>query len=87
MGKDFGIYPTDRTPKLWIGCRAIITDGRLDIPWDRWSGELCFSDGKPAFIEWINNVALEECNKRIKKCCKKFSFISEDGLYCCEADD
>ena len=87
MGKDFGIYPTDRTPKLWIGCRAIITDGRLDIPWDRWSNDIKYESGKDDFVWWINNVAIPRINEGLKNGIKKFRFGSESKFFICEADD
>ena len=59
MAREFGIYPTNREPQLWIGCRAIITKGRLDIPYDRWSNDIKCQDGKDDFVSWINIVALK----------------------------
>ena len=30
MSREFGIYPTNREPQLWIGCRAIIQNKKLE---------------------------------------------------------
>jgi hypothetical protein len=87
MSREFGIYPTDREPQLWIGCRAIITERRLDIPWDRWSNDIKYISGKDDFVWWINNVALKEVENRIKNWEHKFTFESGNGLFYCEADD
>ena len=87
MAREFGIYPTNREPQLWIGCRAIITGRVLDIPWDRWSNDIKDQGGKDDFVSWINIVALKEIEKRIKDCQHKFYFESGDGLYYCEADE
>lgn len=87
MSREFGIYPTNREPQLWIGCRAIITRRELDIPWDRWSNDIKYQSGKDDFVWWINNVAIEEIEKRIKDYQHKFYFESESGFFYCEADE
>lgn len=86
MSREFGIYPTTREPKLWIGCRAIITSGQLDIPWDRWSTDIKYESGKEDFVWWINNVAIPKINKSLKEGRKNVWFRSENGLFYCETD-
>ena len=46
MSREFGLYPANREPQLWIGCRAIIAERRLDIPYDRWSTDIKYAGGK-----------------------------------------
>lgn len=87
MSREFGIYPANREPQLWIGCRAIITRRELDIPWDRWSNDIKYQSGKDDFVWWINNVAIKEIEKRIKGYQYKFYFESENGFFYCEADE
>ena len=87
MSREFGLYPANREPQLWIGCRAIITGGKLDIPYDRWSTDIKYASGKDDFVWWINNVALAEIERGLKEGRKKFWFGSENGLFTCEADD
>lgn len=87
MSREFGLYPTDREPKLWIGCRAIISDRKFDVPWDRWSNDIKYTSGKDDFVWWINNVAIPKIAENIKKGKKKFRFASESGFFICEADD
>ena len=86
MSRDFGIYPKDREPMLWAGCRAIITQRRLDIPFDRWSNDIKYTNGKSDFVWWINNVALPKIEKGVKMGKDAFWFGSENGLFTCEAD-
>ena len=91
MARDFGIYPENREPKLWWGARAIITQGYVDIPWDRKN----FDGDKDSpelddFFSWINNVAMP----KVEGCVEtrkwgygiKLSFNSEDGRFHLEAD-
>lgn len=87
MSREFGLYPTDREPKLWIGCRAIITERRFDVPWDRWSTDIKYESGKGNFVWWINNVAIPKIEANVKAGKKKFKFTSESGFFICEADD
>lgn len=87
MSREFGIYPESREPLLWIGCRAIITGGIFDAPWDRWSTDIKYREGKADFVWWINNVALPKIEDGVRKGRKKFLFDSENGLFVCEADD
>lgn len=87
MSREFGIYPTDREPTLWIGCRAIITNRNLDIPWDRWSNDIKYAGGKEDFVWWINNVAIPKIEQKVRSGEKKFEFFSESNLFYCEADD
>ena len=87
MSREFGIYPTNREPQLWIGCRAIITNRRFDVPWDRWSNDIKYESGKEDFVWWINNVAIPAIEERVMKGKREFSFESENGLFVCEADD
>lgn len=87
MAREFGIYPTNREPQLWIGCRAIISRRELDIPWDRWSNDIKYQGGKDDFVWWINNIALNEVKKRVKDYQNKFYFESENALFYCEADE
>jgi hypothetical protein len=87
MSREFGIYPRDREPLLWIGCRAIINKRELDIPWDRWSNDIKYTDGKDDFVWWVNNIALPQIEERVKQGKKQFWFDSENGLFTCEADD
>ena len=88
MSREFGIYPTNREPQLWIGCRAIVDYSRnIDIPWDRWSNDIRYQGGKENFVMWINNVALKEAQGKIKHFEHKFYFESENGLYYCEGDE
>ena len=87
MSREFGLYPTNREPQMWIGCRAIITDRRLDIPYDRWSTDIKYESGKEDFVWWINNVAIPRISAGLKEGRKAFWFGSENGLFTCEADD
>ncbi len=88
MAREFGIYPTNREPQLWIGCRAIVDYSRkIDIPWDRWSNDIKYQSGKDDFVWWINNMALKEVEERVKHFEHKFYFESESGLFYCEADE
>ena len=87
MSREFGLYPTNREPQMWIGCRAIITERRLDVPYDRWSRDIKYESGKDDFIWWINNVAIPRINAGLKEGRKAFWFGSENGLFTCEADD
>ena len=85
MSREFGLYPTNREPQMWIGCRAIITEKRFDVPYDRWSRDIKHEDRD--FIKWINNVAIPKINAGLKDGRKAFWFGSEDGRFACEADD
>ena len=87
MSREFGLYPANREPQLWIGCRAIITKRELDIPWDRWSNDIKYQDGKGDFVKWINEIALKEVEKRVKGYQSKFYFESKDGRFYCDADE
>ena len=87
MSREFGIYPTNREPQLWIGCRAIITGGRFDVPWDRWSNDIKYESGKEDFVWWLNSTAISEIEERVRKGERRFRFESENGLFACEADD
>lgn len=87
MSREFGLYPTNREPKMWIGCRAIIIGKKLDIPYDRWSADIKYESGKEDFVWWINNVAIPKIEAGVKKGRKAFWFGSESGLFVCEADD
>ena len=91
MSREFGIYPTTHEPKLYWGARAIITQGYVDIPWDRKS----FDGDKESpdcddFFDWINSVALPKLNdaaeKRVWGGEIKLSLDSEHGCFHCEAD-
>ena len=93
MSREFGIYPTTHEPKLWWGARAIITQGYIDIPWDRKSfdGNRESSD-LDDFFYWINNVAMPEVNKLVNS--RKYngkkvelSFDSEHGCFHCETSE
>ena len=87
MSREFGIYPTNREPQLWIGCRAIITERRFDVPWDRWSTDIKYKSGKEDFVWWINNVAIPRLEADVKGGKRHFQFSSESGYFICEADD
>ena len=87
MSREFGIYPTNRKPLLWIGCRAIIQNKKLDIPHDRWSTDIKYENGKEDFVWWINNVAIPKIEVGLKQGRTKFWFGSESGFFTCEADD
>ena len=87
MSREFGLYPTNREPQLWIGCRAIITQRRFDVPWDRWSTDVKYANGKPDFVWWINNIAIPRLEAGVREGKKHFQFSSESGFYTCEADD
>lgn len=87
MAREFGIYPNDREPQLWIGCRAIITDGIFDVPWGRWSEDVKYESGRDDFVWWINNIAIPRINSGLQCGQTKFWFGSESGFYTCEADD
>lgn len=87
MGKEFGIYPESKTPKMWWGARAIITERRIDIPYDRqnFDGDRTDTDD---FMFWINNTAIPKLDEKVKKCdTKNISFNSEGGRFHCEAAD
>ena len=86
MSREFGLYPTNREPQLWIGCRAIITEGRFDVPWDRWSNDIKYTRGKDDFVWWINNVAIPRIDQSLKEGRKNVWFKSENGLFYCETD-
>lgn len=87
MSREFGLYPANREPQLWIGCRAIITKRELDIPWDRWSNDIKYQSGKDDFVWWINNIAIKEIEKRVKDYQHKFYFECDGGFFYCEADE
>lgn len=87
MSREFGIYPKDREPQLWIGCRAIISKNGLDIPLDRWSTDIKYESGKDDFVWWVNNVAIPIIEVGVREGRKKFWFSSESSYYTCEADD
>lgn len=87
MSREFGLYPENREPQLWIGCRAIIAKRELDIPYDRWSNDIKYLSGKDDFVWWINNVALKEAERRVRNYEHKFYFESESGFFYCEADE
>lgn len=87
MSREFGIYPTNREPELWIGCRAIITERRFDVPYDRWSTDIKYENGKEDFVYWINNVAIPKIEVGLEQGRTKFWFSSESGFFTCEADD
>lgn len=89
MSKDFGIYPQDKTPKLWWGCRAIINKGYIDIPYDRKSfeGNPHDTDAEDFFF-WINNTAIPKLEEKIKqRDTKNIYFKSESEMFICEASD
>lgn len=86
MARDFGIYPDNREPVLWIGCRGIITKYGLDVPFDRWSSEFKYQQGKDDFIWWVNNIALPMIDLKLRERETKFVFFSENNLFYCEAD-
>lgn len=87
MSREFGIYPSNREPQLWIGCRAIITDKTFDVPWGRWSEDVKYESGRDDFVYWINHTAIPTIEKGLKQGRKAFWFGSENGLFTCEADD
>ena len=87
MSREFGLYPTNREPQLWIGCRAIITRREFDVPWDRWSNDIKYESGKEDFVWWINNVAIPKIEDNLKEGRTKFWLGSENDLFVCEADD
>lgn len=87
MARDFGIYPVDREPQLWVGCRAIITKRNLDIPWDRWSNDIKYLDGKDDFVWWVDNVAIPRIETSVREGKTKFQFCSESNFFACEVDD
>lgn len=87
MSREFGLYPTHREPKMWIGCRAIITNRKLDIPQDRWSTDIKYEEGKDDLVWWINNVAIPQIEEGLKGFRTKFWFGSENGFFSCEAED
>lgn len=87
MSREFGLYPEKREPQLWIGCRAIITERRFEVPWDRWSTDIKYEGGKDDLVWWINNVAIPKINEGLKEGRNKFWFGSECGSFTCEADD
>ena len=87
MSREFGIYPKNREPQLWIGCRAIITERRFDVPYDRWSTDIKYENGKDDFVWWINNVAIPKIEVGLRQGRTKFWFGSESGFFTCEADD
>ena len=86
MSREFGLYPKNREPQLWIGCRAIITERRFDVPWNRWSTDIKYESGKDDFVWWINNVAIPKLETGVRVGRTKFLFGSESGFYVCEAD-
>ena len=89
MSREFGIYPTTHEPKLWWGARAIITQGYIDIPWNRqnFDGDRESND-LDDFFYWINNVAIPDLEKRVKSYdTKGVKFDSQHGCFHCEADD
>ena len=87
MSREFGLYPKDREPQLWIGCRAIITERKFDVPWGRWSEDIKYESGRDDFVWWINNIAIPKIEVGLREGRKKFWFGSENGLFTCEADD
>ena len=81
MSREFGIYPTNREPQMWIGCRAIITERRFDVPYDRWSTDIKYESGKEDFVWWINNVAIPKLEVGIREGRKSFgSVLKMDSL-------
>lgn len=87
MSREFGIYPQNCVPHYWIGARGIINRGSLDIPYDRWSNDFRDTKHKADLIKFVNNEALPELEKRIKKHCIRGFFDSADGRFRCEYDD
>lgn len=93
MSREFGIYPRDREPLMWVGARAIYKPfdkyGRyLDIPYDRWSSEFNDQTMKEDFIYWIDNFAIPQIVRFAKeRCVLKQYFESDNGLFYAEFDD
>ena len=87
MSREFGLYPKNREPLLWVGCRGILKNKKLDIPYDRWSSEINHESGKEDFLWWIDNVAIPKIEAGVAEGRTKFWFGSESNFYACEADD
>ena len=83
----FGLYPETCVPHYWIGCRGIITEQRLDVPYDRWSSRFLSEARKQELIDFTNNYALPELERRVKSGDTAGAFDSEDGRYRCEYND
>jgi len=87
MSREFGIYPEDKTPKMWWGARAIATDRKygIDVPFDRQNYE---GEKDDDFLHWINHTVFPALNKKLKNYeTEKISFDSESGRFHCEAAD
>lgn len=87
MSREFGLYPDGKEPDAWWGARAIITERRIDIPYDRKSfdGDKTKADD---LFAWIESTAIPELDKRVKKYdTKRVVFDSDCGRFHCEAED
>lgn len=84
---EFGLEPTNCVPLYLIGARGIIDKYGLDIPYDRWSNSFLETNRKQELINFVNETALQELEKRVKKHDTKGFFDSVDGKFRCEYDD
>lgn len=87
MSREFGLSNVGADANLWIGCRAIITNRKVDIPWDRWSTDIKCNNDKDDFVWWINNIAIPKIEMFVKEGKTKFQFYSESNFFTCEVDD
>lgn len=88
---EWGIYPKDYTPLLYWGARAIITDGFVDLLWDRQSFQKADSvtdDEKDEFMAWLGNQAIPYFNQKVKAHdTTHIEFHSRDDRFHCIAED
>lgn len=86
MAREFGLYPETSVPHYWIGCRAIITGNRLDIPHDRWSNDFRSAARKQELIDFVNEEAIPTLENLVRQHRTTGCFDSEDGKFRCEYD-
>ena len=88
---EWGLYPQDFRPRIYWGARAIISEGFVDLLWDRQSFASHPSvdeEEKDEFTAWLDKQALPYLNRRVKeRTTAHIEFKSRDGRYLCIAED
>ena len=88
---EWGIYPEDFTPDIYWGARAIITDGYVDLLWDRQSFQRedhVTNDEKDEFTAWLDKQAIPYLNCKVRA--HETAYIelhSRDNRFHCIAED